>query len=213
MKTICANAHKKICALVLSSFCLIGLSSCSLAFEILDELLIYEISDENSEGSGSSNTSNSDDSNLPSGGCPAKLAATAFEYAKKYAAADTQYKLGAQDPLRAIQVDCSGLVVRCYGYALQNSGYSLIQSDMSSSYMYKTASIPTTNPRRGDLVFMNYSSGSGVSHVGIFDRFEGNQVYFIDAIDQGKSKSVTERHYSKTDKKIVGYGIMKVKAR
>ena len=81
---------------------------------------------------------------------------------------------------------------------------------MSSSYMYQHASIPTTNPRRGDLVFMTYNN-STVSHVAIFDRFEGSQVYFIDATDQGKGKCVTERHYSKTDKKIVGYGIMKLK--
>lgn len=210
MKTICVNAHKRICALVLTSFCLLGFSSCSLAFEILDELLFYETSTENSGESDNSNTSKSDDSNLPAGGCPSQLAATAFEYAKKYAAADTQYKLGAQDPLRAIQVDCSGLVVRCYGYALQNSGYTLLKSDMTSSDMYQKYSIPTNSPRRGDLVFMTYDN-SKVSHVGIFDRFDGNQVYFIDAIDQGKGKCVTERHYSKTDRKIVGYGIMKVK--
>ena len=199
---------KKLLPLFISALFLVSFSSCTLALEILDEL----ISDEPSSTSGTNADPQGsyDDSDLPAGGCPAQLAASAFEYAKKYAAADTQYKLGAQDPLRAIQVDCSGLVIRCYRYALQNTNYTLVQNDMSSSYMYQKASIPTKNPRRGDLVFMTYNN-STVSHVGIFDRFEGNQVYFIDATDQTRGKCVSERHYAKTDSKIVGYGIMKVK--
>lgn len=201
------HRHKKYPVLFLVAF-VFSFSSCSFAFEILDELLTYETSSDNSDSSNSPFPS--DDSYVPSGGCPTELAKVVFEYAKKYAAADTQYKLGAQDPLRAIQVDCSGLVIRCYGYALQNTDYSLVQLDMSSLYMYQYGSIPTDSPRRGDLVFMTYNN-SKVSHVGIFDRFEGNQVYFIDAIEQGKGKCVTERHYSRTDRKIVGYGIMKVK--
>lgn len=208
MKTI-RNIVHKVHLLVLASFCLLCFSSCTIALEILDDLLTSEPS--STSGSNSDMQTSYDDSDLPAGGCPAQLAASAFEYAKKYAAVDTQYKYGAQDPLRAIQVDCSGLVIRCYRYALQNTNYSLVQNDMSSSYMYQHASIPTSTPRRGDLVFMTYNN-STVSHVAIFDRFEGNQVYFIDATDQGKGKCVTERHYSKTDKKIVGYGIMKLKS-
>ena len=208
MNTIRHFTHK-LHALILASFCLVCFSSCSLAFDILDELLTYEPSSDN-YGNSSGDSYDLNDSDRPAGGCPTQIAATAFEYAKLYAASDTQYKLGARDYLRAIQVDCSGLVIRCYGYALQNTGYSLVQSDMPSLYMYQHASIPTTNPRRGDLVFMKYDTAN-VSHVGIFDRFEGNQVYFIDAIDQGKGKAVTERHYAKTDAKSVGYGIMKVK--
>ena len=207
MKTI-RNIVHKLYVLVLASLCLLCFSSCTIALEILDDLIIGEPS--STSGPNSDTQTSYDDSDLPSCVCPAQLAASAFEYAQKYAAADTQYKYGAQDPLRAIQVDCSGLVIRCYRYALQNTNYSLVQNDMSSFYMYQHASIPTTTPRRGDLVFMTYNN-STVSHVGIFDRFEGNQVYFIDATDQGKGKCVTERHYSKTDKKIVGYGIMKVK--
>ena len=200
---------KKFLPLFISALFLISFSSCTIAFEILDDFITGEPSSTN--GTNSDTQTSYDDSDLPSGGCPAQLAATAFEYAQKYAAADTQYKYGAQDPLRVIQVDCSGLVIRCYRYALQNTNYSLVQNDMSSSYMYEHASIPTTSSRRGDLVFMTYNN-STVSHVAIFDRFEGNQVYFIDATDQGKGKCVTERHYSKTDKKIVGYGIMKLKS-
>ena len=206
MKTICKTTPKKISLLGLAAFCLLSFSSCSLAVEILDDLLF-------GENTPSAYDQDYDDSDLPQGACPAQLAASAFEYAKKYAAADTQYKYGAQDPLRAIQIDCSGLVIRCYDYALQNSGYSLIKSDMSSSYMYQNASIHTTNPRHGDLIFMGEENSSSITHIAIFDRFEGDQVYFIDATSQGKVNGVSERHYSKSNRKIKGYGMMKVKIR
>ena len=142
-------AHKKACALVLAVFCFVVFSSCTITLEILDDLITGEPSSTSSTNSGTQTSY--DDSDLPSGGCPAQLAASAFEYAQKYAAADTQYKYGAQDPLRAIQIDCSGLVIMCYRYALKNSGYSLIQSDMSSSYMYENASIPTKKSKPTEL--------------------------------------------------------------
>ena len=42
--------------------------------------------------------------------CPAEIAQSAFEYAVLYSKADTVYDWGGQDPLRAIKLDCSGLV-------------------------------------------------------------------------------------------------------
>ena len=202
MKTIRTNV-RKIHAFIFSALFVFMFSSCEFAFEILEELVDLETS------SGSSNAFY--DSEVPAGGCPTQLAARAFEYAKKYASADTQYKYGAQDPLRAIQIDCSGLVIRCYGYALQNTGYSLLKSDMSSSYMYEHASIRTTAPRRGDLIFMGEENSSQITHIAIFDRFEGDQVYFIDSTNQGRINGVSERHYSRTNRKIKAYGIMKVR--
>lgn len=204
MKTNWPQIHK-IRSLLFAILFVFSFSSCDIAVEILEDLF--------SEDEYASNYGyyDYDDSNLPQGGCPSRIAASAFEYAKKYAAADTQYKYGAQDPLRAIQIDCSGLVIRCYGYALQNTEYSLLKSDMSSSYMYQNASFHTTTPRHGDLIFMGEENSSSITHIGIFDRFEGDQVYFIDATNQSRINGVSERHYSKTNRKIKGYGIMKVK--
>ena len=149
--------------------------------------------------------------------CPEEIAAQAFEYAKKYAAADTEYGYGAQDPLRTIRIDCSGLIIMCYTYALEGTGYALIQPDMASSYMYENAATFTTTPRHGDLIFMgnlgpNGTAPTKVSHIAIFDRFEGDQVYFIDSTEQGSISGVSERHYAKTNKKIIAYGIMKLKS-
>ena len=207
MKTNWTKTHK-ILTLLFAIFIALSFSSCSFAFEVMDELLFAEVVYSNYDDYYDEDY---DDSDLPQGGCPAHLAATAFEYAKKYAAADTQYVYGAQDPLRSIRVDCSGLVIRCYGYALQNTGYRLMQSDMSSSYMYQYASIHTSSPRHGDLIFMGEENSSSITHIGIFDRFEGDQVYFIDATNRGRTDGVSERHYSRTSRKIKGYGIMKVK--
>ena len=143
--------------------------------------------------------------------CPEEIAAQAFEYAKKYAAADTEYGYGKQDPLRSIKIDCSGLVIMCYTYALEGTGYALIEPDMASAYMYENAATLTDNPRHGDLIFMGDANSSKINHIAIFDRFEGDQVYFIDSTSQAKINGVSERHYARTNKKIKAYGIMKLK--
>ncbi|MBO7583347.1 MAG: C40 family peptidase [Treponema sp.] len=192
-----------------SALCLIIFSSCTITVDFEDETgtfsaYVSAYSPYVTDGSYGSNQSNITN-------CPSPIAKSAFEYAKLYAASDTVYKLGAQDPLRSIQIDCSGLVIMCYKYALKNTGYSLVQSDMSSSYMYEHASIKTTTPRRGDLIFMGDSNSSKITHVAIFDRFEGDQVYFIDSTSVGRTTGVSERHYSRNDKRIKSYGIMKLK--
>ena len=149
--------------------------------------------------------------NSPVIDCPEEIAAQAFEYAKKYAAADTEYGYGKQDPLRSIKIDCSGLVIMCYTYALEGTGYALIEPDMASAYMYENAATLTDNPRHGDLIFMGDANSSKINHIAIFDRFEGDQVYFIDSTSQAKINGVSERHYDRTNKKIKAYGIMKLK--
>ena len=192
-----------------SALCLIIFSSCTITVDFEDETgtfsaYVSAYSPYVTDGSYGSNQSNITN-------CPSPIAKSAFEYAKLYVASDTVYKLGAQDPLRSIQIDCSGLVIMCYKYALKNTGYSLVQSDMSSSYMYEHASIKTTTPRRGDLIFMGVSNSSKITHVAIFDRFEGDQVYFIDSTSVGRTTGVSERHYSRNDKRNNSYGIMKLK--
>jgi hypothetical protein len=71
----------------------------------------------------------------------------------------------------------------------------------------------TKTPRRGDLIFMEDDSDDpSIFHIAIFDRFEGDQVYFIDSTSQGKINGVSERHYARTNKRIKVYGIMKLKS-
>ncbi|MBO5730683.1 MAG: C40 family peptidase [Treponema sp.] len=151
--------------------------------------------------------------------CPESIVARVYEYALKYKDADTEYKWGGQDPLRAIQVDCSGLVIRCYQYALEGTGFSLLQPDMSSAYMYENAAtlVPLEQLRPGDLIFMGEKNSANITHIAIFSRAEGNTIYFIDSTEksaEGKAPSVngvTERSYSRNDKRFKSGGIMQLK--
>ena len=148
--------------------------------------------------------------------CPAEIAAKAFKYAQQYEKADTVYKMGGQDSLRAIAVDCSGLVVMCYRYALEGSEYSLLLSDMSSSYMCNNASthIDYTQLRQGDLIFMGDKGESkNVNHVAIFDCIKDGRIYFIDATDKSGLNGVGRRSYPKNDSHFKYFGVMKLKAR
>lgn len=141
-----------------------------------------------------------------------EIKSRAFEFAKLYAESDTEYKWGGQSPLRAaIQIDCSGLVVMCYKYALADTKYSLIEDDMSSSYMYENASVPTDSPEQGDLIFMGEEGTDKITHIAIFDKEEDGVIYFIDSTDNGEVNGVSERHYEKTNVKFKSFGVMKLK--
>lgn len=133
-------------------------------------------------------------------------------FANEYKKADTEYGWGCQDPLRAIRIDCSGLVIRCYTYALQGSDYTLLQNDMNSEYLYKTATIKIseTNLEPGDLVFMGDKNSKTVNHVGIFTKKVGNKIYFIDSTSTTNPSGVSERSYDKSNSIIKGYGEMRL---
>ena len=44
---------------------------------------------------------------------PDEISERAYIFAELYEQSDTEYHLGGQDPVRAIQIDCSGLIVMC----------------------------------------------------------------------------------------------------
>jgi len=132
---------------------------------------------------------------------PPEVRMAAFHYAKQYESLGAEYLWGGQDPLpKTIQVDCSGLVVRCYQYACADFGYILPFSDMTAAGMEKYCN--EVSPEQGDLIFMG--ENSMISHVALFDRFEGKNVYFIDSTDlTGK---VSEGSYPIESYKIIEYG-------
>lgn len=130
-------------------------------------------------------------------------------YATLYRDSDTEYKYGGQDPLRSIKVDCSGLIIRCYQYALEGTEYELLRNDMSSSYIYESASNYVTEPEPGDLVFMGDANSSKINHIGIFTKKIGNTIYFIDSTEY--AHGVSERSYDINNSKIKSFGEMKLK--
>lgn len=150
--------------------------------------------------------------------CPAEISSRAFYFAGLYRDSDTEYGWGGQDPLRAITIDCSGLVVMCYKYAVDGTDYSLLFADASSSALYRTYSVKTETPRRGDLIFMGEKNSSSITHIAIFDRIENGNVFFIDSTLKDEDgdgvneiNGVTERSYGTGDERIKSYGIMLLK--
>jgi len=134
---------------------------------------------------------------------PAKVRLAAIDYARKYIAEGTTYGWGAQDALpRQLALDCSGLVMRCYGYACDDLGYSLPFKDMNSAGM--RAYTTPVDPEPGDLIFMG--TDGIVSHVALFVRREGSDTYFIDSTEYGGVSGVSERSYATDNLKFIAYG-------
>lgn len=157
------------------------------------------------------NSINTEDNNYNIINCPTEIKNRAFSFAELYCESDTEYSWGGQDPCRTIKIDCSGLVIMCYKYAMVDTKYSLLKSDMTASYMYKYASEVTTNPEHGDLIFMGEIGTDKVTHISIYDREENGEIYFIDSTDNGVVNGVSERHYPKDSEKFKSFGIMKLK--
>lgn len=153
--------------------------------------------------------------------CPAAIAAQAFAFAVRYRDAETEYAWGGQDALRAaLRLDCSGLVVRCYGYAVEDSPYCLLFDDASSVDLYADYARPVAvdDLRQGDLLFMGEPGTDRVTHIALFDRAESGILFFIDATRKDTDgdgiddiNGVTARHYAADDERIKAFGIMQVR--
>jgi cell wall-associated NlpC family hydrolase len=141
--------------------------------------------------------------------CPAGIAERALFYAYNYSKADTEYELGGQDMLRAIRVDCSGLVVNCYKYATINTSYYLPFNDAAVINFYQEWTIETRTPKPGDLIFMGNDKNEP-SHMAIFVENKGGNIYFIDSTRRPENgiAGVTKRYYAETDNRFLSFGIL-----
>lgn len=140
---------------------------------------------------------------------PPEVGERAVEYARKYIELGAEYEWGGQDPLpRKIVVDCSGLVIRCYEYAANDYGYTLLFSD-TTSYGMKNYSLTITQQdlQPGDLLFM----GDGtIDHIALFVKHENGNIYFIDSTLKPEEgiNGVTERFYPDGDTRFIACGRM-----
>jgi hypothetical protein len=141
--------------------------------------------------------------------CPSDIANKALFYAHEYADADTEYEWGGQDLLRAIKIDCSGLVVNCYSYAMAGTDYSLPFKDASVIDLYNKWTVQINNPRPGDVIFMG-DDKNHPTHMSLFKKKEKDNIYFIDSTykQDDEIDGVTERYYSEKDPRFLAYGIL-----
>jgi hypothetical protein len=137
---------------------------------------------------------------------PDAIAADALGFAYEYVQADTEYVFGGQDPLRKIGIDCSGLIVNCYRYAVAGTAYELPFSDASTADFFSHWTRKTTNPRPGDLVFMG-DDPSAPSHMALFERETEGRIYFIDSTSKPEDgvDGVTERNYASDDARFLSF--------
>lgn len=158
---------------------------------------------------------------------PDEISERAYSFAELYEQSDTEYHLGGQDPVRAIQIDCSGLIIMCYKYALVDTKYQLLVSDMSANYMYTNASthIDKADLKKGNLIFMGPTheddkdaDENEISHIALFEKTENGRIYFIDSTKKDTDgdgvvdiDGVTYRNYPQNDKHFKAFGRMRVK--
>ena len=151
---------------------------------------------------------------------PDEISTLAYSYALLYEESDTEYCLGAQDGLRSIKIDCSGLVVMCYKYAMAETDYKLLVSDMSAGYMYESASthIDKADLKKGNLIFMGEEDSTNITHIALFEKIEDGSIYFIDSTQKDTDgdgeydvNGVTYRSYLEDDDHIKAFGRMRVK--
>ncbi len=147
---------------------------------------------------------------------PEEIRARALEFAGLYAQSETEYEMGGQDPLRVVRIDCSGLVVMCYKYALVDTGYGLPFEDASAAAMYDLYSRNTDSPVAGDLIFMGAPESADITHITLFQEKKDGIIYFIDSTkkpaegDYPEVNGVSERHYPEGDPHFKSFGVMQV---
>lgn len=144
--------------------------------------------------------------------CPTEIISRAFKFAELYEKEDTVYEWGGEDPLRnTIGIDCSGLVIMCYKYAMVDTEYKLLNEDMTAQNIHDYASTKksVSSVQKGDLVFIGPEGSKEITHIGFFEKYEDNIVYILDS--SSGSNGVHYNSYSVDSKKIKGYGRMRVK--
>ena len=151
---------------------------------------------------------------------PNEISERAYSFAELYEQSATEYHLGGQDPVRAIHIDCSGLIVMCYKYALVDTKYQLLVSDMTANYMYTYASthIHKADLKKGNLIFMGETNSDSVTHIALFDKLENGRIYFIDSTQKVTNgdgvndiDGVTYRDYEEDDSRFKAFGRMRLK--
>jgi hypothetical protein len=148
--------------------------------------------------------------------CPGFVRERVVFFAKEYVQRDTYFEWGSNDLLEKegiLELDCSGLIVRVYQYAIKDTPYALLFEDTNVSSLYAYFTIPVDAPSPGDLIFMGTEPNNPPTHMSIFVGMDKDNVYFIDSTlkeDDGID-GVTLRFYKKDDPKFLYFARLLVK--
>ena len=150
-----------------------------------------------------------------------EIGSKVVSYAYQYVNANTKYVWGSRDTLHngVINIDCSGLVVQCYRYAIADTAkYDLLFCDANVRDMFKYYSVFTDTLSEGDIIFMGEENDNGIpTHIAIYIKTIDDNIYFIDATQKKNEDGdividgVSERYYSKQDKRFKRFANMKLK--
>jgi hypothetical protein len=147
--------------------------------------------------------------------CPMEIREKVVFYAQEYVQRDTFFEWGGRDFLEKegiLEVDCSGLIVRAYQYATNDTKYALLFEDTNVSSFYSYFTVPIDTPTPGDLIFMSTNS-KYPTHMSIFVRMDNENIYFIDSTvkeDDGID-GVSLRYYKKDDPKFLFFARLLVR--
>jgi len=118
-----------------------------------------------------------------------------------------EYEWGGQE-IMPRGIDCSGLVVNVYSFAVAINGYSLPFTDTTAAGLHETYSTPPDSPEPGDLIFMGAADNPAVTHVAIYESTVGGQMTFIDStyIPEFGINGVSRRSYPIGDPRFKSFG-------
>lgn len=109
----------------------------------------------------------------------------AYYAAEFYLAGGMKYELGGDDeiyvpPYSTRGIDCSGLAINVYKFAVEGSNYSMPFTDATADTIYHNYSIDIDTPQKGDLIFWTDDSDHAY-HIAVFEKIESSRYYFIES--------------------------------
>jgi hypothetical protein len=148
--------------------------------------------------------------------CPKNIRESAVFFAQKYVQRNTVFEWGGRDFLEkkdVLEIDCSGLIVRAFQYAVKNTKYTLLFEDTNVSSLYTYFTVFIDIPTPGDLVFMGTEPNNPPTHMGIFVGIDEDNIYFIDSTlkEEDNIDGVTLRFYKKDDPKFLFFARLLVR--
>lgn len=110
----------------------------------------------------------------------------AYFAAEYYLNSGMEYELGGSDQIYVPPytdtrgIDCSGLIINVYTYAVEGSNYSLPFTDQTADGIYHNYSVDIDTPQKGDLIIWT-DNNDHAYHIALFKKTENGYYNFIES--------------------------------